>query len=243
MSESIDCRLAAVRSQVARAAGEAGRQSADPQSAERQSAERQSADPQSDGITLVAVSKRQSEARIEAALAAGQRIFGENRVQEAQHRWIPRRAAYENLTLHLIGGLQSNKARDAVQLFDVIETLDRPKLAKALADAVQEVGRHPKFFIQVNTGNEPQKSGVSVPDLENLLTLCRGTYALEIDGLMCIPPVDDPPAPHFALLADLAARHGLSQVSMGMTGDFETAIHQGSTEVRIGTAIFGPREE
>ena len=221
-AETVQSRLTAIQARIARAAGEAGRKAEE--------------------IALVAVSKRQPEDRIDEALAAGHRRFGENRVQDAQARWPRRRAGYPDLRLHLLGPLQTNKARDAVALFDVIESLDRPKLAKALAAAIEAEGRRPALFIQVNTGAEPQKSGVAVDGLGGLLEQCREGFGLEIAGLMCIPPIDDPPAPHFALLAELAARHGLPQVSMGMTGDFETAVHQGATEVRVGTAIFGARE-
>jgi len=194
-------------------------------------------------VDLVAVSKRQPEDRIELALAAGQRRFGENRVQEAIGRWSGRREARKDLILHLIGPLQTNKAADAVGLFDVIEVIDRPKLARSIAAAMRAQNRTPRLFVQVNTGLEDQKSGVAPAELADLLAYCREECGLDIEGLMCLPPIDEPPAPHFALLAELAAKHGLSELSMGMTGDFESAIHQGSTEVRVGTAVFGAREK
>lgn len=191
-------------------------------------------------VTLVAVSKVQTEDRIEAALAAGLRVFGENRVQEAQGRWAARRAIYPDLTLHLIGPLQSNKAEDAVALFDVIETVDRPKLVETLAKLAGAGHTLPKLLVQVNTGEEKQKAGVVPHDLPALLDLCAA-HQLPIEGLMCIPPEEEEPALHFALLAKLAQRHGLPVLSMGMSGDFETAIHFGATHVRVGSALFGKR--
>jgi pyridoxal phosphate enzyme (YggS family) len=191
--------------------------------------------------TLVAVSKTQPDDRIEGGLVSGQRIFGENRVQEAQKRWIHRRAAYPDLELHLIGPLQSNKAEEAVGLFDVIETLDRPKLAQALARAMDKLGRRPRLLIQVNTGEEPQKAGVAPADLAAFLKTVRA-LGLEPEGLMCIPPAEEPAGPHFALLARLAARYGLKTLSMGMSGDFETAIRFGATHIRVGSAFFGARQ-
>lgn len=194
-------------------------------------------------VTLVAASKRQPEERIEAALEAGQRVFGENRVQEAQSRWASRRANYSDLQLRLIGPLQSNKAEDAVQLFDVIETLDREKLLKALIKAVEKTGvAAPDLLIQVNTGDEPQKGGVSVDGLAALLTAARETYPGQVSGLMCIPPADEPAAPHFALLKKLADQHQLKTVSMGMSGDYALAARLGATHVRVGTAFFGARD-
>ncbi len=193
-------------------------------------------------IDLIAVSKRQPDARIEAALAAGLRRFGENRVQEAQGRWETRRDVHDDLHLRLIGPLQSNKSEDAVRLFDAIDVLDRPKLARTLADAIQAVGRSPELMVQVNTGAEPQKSGVSVEGLPEFLEEVRETYGLSPVGLMCIPPENEPAGPHFALLAKLAKRHGLAKLSMGMSGDFETAITFGATHIRVGSALFGPRE-
>lgn len=192
--------------------------------------------------TLVAVSKRQSDARIEAALAAGQRVFGENRVQEAQAHWAGRRETMPDLELRLIGPLQSNKAEDAVALFDVIETLDREKLAKALRKAMDAQGRTPRLYVQVNTGEEPQKAGVAPAGLPDFLARMRTDYGFRIEGLMCIPPLEEPAGLHFALLAKLAAQNGLARLSMGMSGDFETAIALGATSVRVGTAFFGERD-
>lgn len=194
-------------------------------------------------VCLVAASKRQPDDRIDAALAAGQRVFGENRVQEAAGRWADRKAVMADLQLRLIGPLQTNKAEDAVRLFDVIETLDRPKLLKALTKAVAKMGvAPPDLLIQVNTGDEPQKGGVSVGDLEHLLAQARDTYPGQITGLMCIPPAEEPAAPHFALLKRLADRHELSVVSMGMSNDYALAARLGATHVRVGTALFGARE-
>lgn len=192
-------------------------------------------------MTLVAVSKLQPDERIEAALAAGQRVFGENRVQEAQARWGDRRVKIADLKLRLVGPLQSNKAADAVALFDAIDTLDRPKLAAALADEVQRLGRSPEILVQVNTGEEPQKAGVNPAEADAFIRAAREQYGLPIRGLMCIPPVDEPPAMHFALLAKIAARNGLGELSMGMSDDFETAIRFGATQVRVGSALFGSR--
>ena len=189
-------------------------------------------------VTLVAVSKLQPWEAIEPVLDAGQTTFGENRVQEAQARWADRR---EGLTLHLIGPLQSNKARDALALFDVIETLDRPKLAQVLADEVQRLGRAPRLYIQVNTGEEPQKAGVTPGEADGFIASCRSRFGLTIEGLMCVPPVGEPAAMHFALLAKIAARNDLRRLSMGMSGDFETAIRFGATSVRVGSALFGTR--
>ncbi len=189
---------------------------------------------------LIAVSKSQPEAAIDEALAAGQRVFGENRVQEAGQRWQPRRAAYPDLILHLIGPLQTNKAEAAVRLFDVIQSVDRPKLVDALVAAAQKTGRWPTFFVQVNTGEEPQKAGVSPADLPALLAYASAA-GLKVSGLMCIPPAEALPGPHFALLARLARRHGLAGLSMGMSGDFELAARHGATHVRVGTALFGGR--
>ncbi|WP_435640738.1 YggS family pyridoxal phosphate-dependent enzyme [Micavibrio aeruginosavorus] len=196
-------------------------------------------------VQLVAVSKTQPDEKIDAALRAGLRVFGENRVQEAQARWgknhgADRRAMYADLVLHLIGPLQTNKVRDAVSVFDVIETVDRPKLVHALAAEMRAQKRALPCFIQVNTGDEAQKAGCSVADLPGLLALCRD-QGLHITGLMCIPPVDADPVPHFQLLHDLAGRYGLPNLSMGMSADFETAIAYGATHVRVGSALFGVR--
>jgi len=195
-----------------------------------------------ESITLTAVSKLQPDDRVEAMLATGQRIFGENRVQEAEARWADRRARYADLQLRLIGPLQSNKAADAVELFDVIESLDREKLAAALADAAQKQGRSPEILIQVNTGEEPQKAGIAPLEADAFIKTARDTYGLPIRGLMCIPPVDEESAMHFALLAKIAARNGLPVLSMGMSDDFETAIRFGATHVRVGSALFGARQ-
>jgi hypothetical protein len=194
-----------------------------------------------ESIKLVAVSKQQPEARVAAMLAAGQRVFGENRVQEAAARWSERRGAVPGLELRLVGPLQTNKAADAMRLFDAIDSLDRPKLAAALADAAQKLGRCPQLLVQVNTGEEPQKSGVAPAEADAFIAAVRETYRLPLAGLMCIPPADEPPAMHFALLAKIAARNGLPELSMGMSEDFETGIRFGATQVRVGSALFGAR--
>ena len=189
-------------------------------------------------VTLVAVSKQQPWERIAPILAAGQTVFGENRVQEAMARWAQRR---DGLELRLIGPLQTNKAREAAAFFDVIETVDRERLARALAEEAGKAGRCPRLYVQVNTGEEPQKAGVAPGEADAFIAACRGTYGLTIEGLMCIPPADEPPGPHFALLAGIAARNGLSRLSMGMSDDFETAVRFGATSVRVGSALFGTR--
>ena len=189
---------------------------------------------------LVAISKTVPDAGIREAIAAGQRLFGENRVQEAQGKYPDLKREFPDLELHLIGPLQTNKVKDAVTLFDVIQTLDRPKLADALADARDKSGRSPRLFLQVNTGEEPQKAGVLPREVAALVTHAR-KLELPLEGLMCIPPVDDDAAPHFAFLAKLARDHGLTALSMGMSGDFELAVKFGATHVRVGTAIFGAR--
>lgn len=191
---------------------------------------------------LIAVSKSQPDEAIEAVLAAGQRVFGENRVQEAQKHWEARRETYPDLTLHLIGPLQSNKSAEAVRLFDVIQTLDREKLADTLAAAMEKEGRRPKLFIQVNTGEEQQKAGVAPSKVGHLLRHAREEAGLEVVGLMCIPPVDEPAGPHFALLRKIARDYGLPSLSMGMSGDYELAARYGATHVRVGTALFGVRD-
>lgn len=190
---------------------------------------------------LIAVSKSQPDEALEAALAAGQRVFGENRVQEAQRHWETRRSLFPDLTLHLIGPLQSNKSADAVRLFDVIHTLDREKLADTLADAMEKEGRRPKLLIQVNTGEESQKAGVFPSKVGTLLRYARQEAGLEIEGLMCIPPAEEPAGPHFALLKKIARDYGLKWLSMGMSGDYELAARYGATHVRVGTAFFGGR--
>jgi pyridoxal phosphate enzyme (YggS family) len=217
---AITANIAAVREKIARACAENDR------------------DP--GGVNLVAVSKLQPPERIAAALDAGQRLFGENRVQEAKARWTDLRAQYPGVRLHLIGPLQTNKARDAVALFDCIETVDRSDLADALAKEMTKQTRRIPCLVQVNTGEEPQKGGVLPDGLPGLLDHCR-KLGLNICGLMCIPPVDEPCAPHFALLKKLAQRHGLRDLSMGMSADYEEAITLGATYIRIGTALFGER--
>ncbi|MCS6878770.1 MAG: YggS family pyridoxal phosphate-dependent enzyme [Geminicoccaceae bacterium] len=218
----VRARLEEVRRRIAAAARAAGR------------------DPGS--ITLVAVSKAQPRERIEAALEAGQRVFGENYVQEAQARWPALRARFPDVELHLVGALQTNKARAAVALFDVIQTLDRPKLAHVLAkELARPEARTRRLLVEVNLAEEPQKAGVAPGDLDPFLRLCREELRLPVRGLMAIPPADEDVAPYAALLAKLAARHGLPEVSIGMSADFETAIAFGATIVRIGTAIFGER--
>jgi pyridoxal phosphate enzyme (YggS family) len=193
-------------------------------------------------VTLVAVSKQQPWERIAPVLADGQRVFGENRVQEAMSRWADHRSFLgADIELRLIGPLQSNKAKEAVGFFDVIETLDREKLARALADEMQKQGRAPRLYVQVNTGEEPQKAGVIPPGADAFIALVRSTYGFDIEGLMCIPPEAEPPGPHFALLAKIAARNGVGKLSMGMSADFETAIRFGATSVRVGSALFGRR--
>ena len=213
--------LAAVAGRVAAAAEAAGR------------------DP--GAVTLVAVGKLFAAPAIRPVLDAGHRAFGENRVQEAAEKWPDLRKDYPDVTVHLIGALQTNKARDAVALFDVIETVDRPKLARALAVEMDRAGRRPDCFVQVNTGEEAQKAGVWPEDADAFIALCVSDLALPVKGLMCLPPLDEEPALHFALLGEIAKRNGLACLSMGMSADFETAIQFGATHVRLGTAIFGPR--
>ncbi|MBF0307069.1 MAG: YggS family pyridoxal phosphate-dependent enzyme [Alphaproteobacteria bacterium] len=192
-------------------------------------------------VTLVAVSKTHDAPRIRPALAAGQRVFGENRVQEAQAKWPALKAPNPDIELHLIGPLQTNKAREAVALFDVIETLDRPRLALALAAEMARQNRRPACLVQVNTGAEPQKAGIAPERADSFIADCRDHLGLPVTGLMCIPPFDADPAPHFRLLRAIAERNRLAVLSMGMSGDFEIAIREGATHVRIGTAIFGGR--
>lgn len=195
-----------------------------------------------DGTVLVAVSKVQPDDRIAEMLATGQKVFGENRVQEAQKRWSETFASHrDEIELRLIGPLQTNKAEDAVRLFDVIETLDREKLAKALVKAAEKVGHMPRLLVQVNTGEEEQKAGVTPKELDAFLNTLKGDYDIIPEGLMCIPPVGEAASPHFWLLKKLADKHDLKSVSMGMSGDFETAIEMGATHVRIGSALFGER--
>ncbi|MDC7784260.1 YggS family pyridoxal phosphate-dependent enzyme [Rhodoplanes sp. TEM] len=214
-------RLAAVRTGIAAAAREAGR------------------DPGS--VALVAVSKTFSATEIEPVIAAGQRLFGENRVQEAKAKWPALQEKHPGIAVHMIGPLQSNKAREAVALFDAIHSLDRPSLAAALAKEVQRAGRQPLLFVEVNTGAEPQKAGVLPEEADAFVAACRDVYGLTVGGLMCIPPADEAPAPHFALAQKIARRNGLELLSMGMSDDFDVAIRFGATHVRVGTAIFGHR--
>lgn len=218
----IAARLNTVRTAIAGAAAAAGR------------------DPKS--VTLVAVGKNHGAGAIAEAIAAGQRVFGENRVQEAASKFPALKTRYPDLSLHLIGPLQTNKVRDAVALFDVIETVDRPKLAEKLAEEVRRTGRRPAFYIQVNIGAEPQKAGIGVAELDGLLALCRDSFHLPITGLMCIPPAGRDPGSYFVQLAALARGHGLGHLSMGMSGDYPAAIAAGATHVRVGTAIFGSRQ-
>ena len=194
-----------------------------------------------DDAALVAVSKTQPATAIEPAIQAGQRIFGENRVQEAVDKWPVLKDTFPDACLHLIGPLQTNKVRDAVTLFDVIETVDRPKLAAALADEMAKQSRHLPCFIQVNTGEEPQKAGVLPADSDTFIAACRDTYGLNVAGLMCIPPQDEEPALHFAFLREVANRNEVTGLSMGMSADFELAVELGATHVRLGTAVFGDR--
>jgi pyridoxal phosphate enzyme (YggS family) len=213
--------LAEVRSHIAAAAQAVGR------------------DPAS--VTLVAVSKMHGADSVRTVLVAGQRVFAENRVQEAQEKYPVLKTEYSDLELHLIGPLQTNKARDAVELFDVIQSVDRDRVAAALAKEMDRLGRRPACYIQVNTGEEPQKAGIAPGEVDAFVAACRNTYTLPIVGLMCIPPVDEEPALHFALLAKIAARNGLGNLSMGMSADYETAVRLGATHVRVGSAIFGAR--
>lgn len=192
-------------------------------------------------VVLVAISKVHGEERIRPVIEAGHRVFGENRVQEAQQKWPGLKAEHPDLKLHLVGPLQTNKAKEAVELFDVIETVDREKLARKLAQEMAAQERHPKLFIQINTGEEAQKAGVLPREADDFIALCRGDLGLEIEGLMCIPPVEEEVSLHFMLLAAIAKRNGLTKLSMGMSGDYEAAIEFGATHVRVGTAIFGER--
>jgi PLP dependent protein len=192
-------------------------------------------------VTLVAVSKTLGPERIAPVIAAGQRVFGENRVQEAKSKWPALLAEHAGLSLHLIGPLQSNKAKEAVALFDAIHSLDRASLAEALAKEIEKQGRHPLLFVEINTGAEPQKAGVLPQDADRFLAQCRERYGLTISGLMCIPPFTEAPGPHFALTAKIAQRNDLKLLSMGMSADFVTAIQLGATHVRVGSAIFGER--
>ena len=213
--------LAPVRDQIARACAEARRNPA--------------------SVTLVAISKTFGADAIEPVIAAGQRVFGENRVQEAKAKWPPLQQRHSGIELHLVGSLQSNKAKEAVALFDAIHSVDRPSLAEALAKEIARQGRAPTLFVEVNTGAEPQKAGVLPEETDAFVKACRERYGLSIAGLMCLPPAHEPPAPHFALTAKIARRNGLPLLSMGMSADFPLAIEFGATHVRVGTAIFGER--
>lgn len=193
-------------------------------------------------VSLVAVSKTYEASAIRPVLDLNHRIFGENRVQEAKQKWPGLREDYSGIELHLIGPLQSNKAAEAVAVFDVIQTIDRPKIAEAVAAEMKKQQRALKLFVQVNTGREPQKAGVMPEDVSAILGLMQVTLGLSVEGLMCIPPVDEDPGPHFNMLKNLAAQYGLQKLSMGMSGDFEVAINHGATHVRVGSAIFGARD-
>lgn len=205
-----------------------------------EAARRARRDPEA--VRLVAVSKTVPADAIEEAIVCGQRRFGENRVQEAKAKWPALRERHPDIELHLVGPLQSNKARDAVELFDIIHSVDRPKIAVALAEEMKRTGKRPRLLVQVNTGEEPQKAGVVPSETNAFVGFCRDELDLPIEGLMCIPPLDEEPSMHFALLAKIAVRLGLNELSMGMSGDFEKAIAFGATYVRVGTAIFGARE-
>ena len=215
-------RLDATLSAIARAAQDCGR------------------DPTA--VTLVCVTKTFPAEDVVPLLEAGHRVYGENRVQEAMGKWPSLRERFPDIELHLIGPLQSNKTREAVETFDVIQSVDREKIAKALAEEIARSGKHPRLFVQVNTGAEPQKAGILPQDADAFLAFCRESCGLTIEGLMCVPPVDEQASPHFALLADIAARNGLHQLSMGMSSDYELAIQLGATYVRVGSAIMGVRD-
>jgi pyridoxal phosphate enzyme (YggS family) len=221
LTEHLPSGLAAVEAEIARACKDARRERA--------------------SVTLVAVSKTFGADAIEPAIRSGLRVFGENRVQEAKTKWPGLMSTYPGIALHLIGPLQSNKAKEAVALFDAIHSVDRPSLCEALAKEFRSQARRPQLFVQLNTGEEPQKAGVAPADADAFIASCRATYDLPISGLMCIPPVDEAPAPHFALTAKIAARNGLANLSMGMSADFAIAIQMGATHVRVGSAIFGHR--
>ena len=214
-------RLSAVKAEIEKASREAGREPG--------------------SVTLVAIGKTFDADAIRPVLEAGQRVFGENRVQEAKAKWPELRAEFPGVELHLVGPLQSNKAKEAVALFDAIHTVDRPKIAQALAEEIAKQGRLPRLFVEVNTGAEPQKAGMLPENADAFIAECREKYGLEIAGLMCIPPLQEAPAPHFALTAKIAKRNGLALLSMGMSADFASAIAFGATHVRVGSAIFGER--
>ena len=220
-SSTVLARLAEVQARIAAAVAQAGRPPG--------------------SVTLVAVSKTHPREAVLQAMQGGQLVFGENRVQEATAKFAGLHAAHPGLRLHLIGGLQTNKAREAVRVADVIESLDRPRLADAIADAIAKEGRTPDLLVQINVGDEPQKAGVAVADADRFIEACKERFGRSLTGLMCVPPAADDPMPHFAWLAACAGRHGLAAVSMGMSGDYEAAIRQGSTHVRLGSALFGVR--
>ncbi len=222
-AQAIGANLAQVRSRIARSALDSGRSA--------------------DAVQLVCVSKGQDAETLKAALQAGERVFGENRVQEAASKWPALKEAFAGVELHLIGPLQTNKVREAIALFDVIETLDRPRLAEALAREGRSSGRLPSLFVQVNTGREPQKAGVLPEEADAFISFCRNDCGLPVVGLMCIPPVDEQASPHFALLAQIARRNSLEKLSMGMSADYDLGIQLGATHVRVGSAIFGPRAQ
>jgi pyridoxal phosphate enzyme (YggS family) len=213
--------LSAVRQEIERACSEANRDTA--------------------SVTLIAVTKTFGAGAIEPVIGAGHRVFGENRVQEAAAKWPPLRERYPDLELHMIGPLQSNKTKEAVELFDAIHSVDRPSLCEALAREIPKSGRQPLLFVEINTGAEPQKAGILPQDADDFLKRCRDVHRLSIGGLMCIPPFEEAPAPHFALTAKIAARNGIKLLSMGMSADYPVAIAMGATHVRVGTAIFGGR--
>lgn len=221
-TNDISAGLARVKDEIAAACREAGREGA--------------------SVTLIAVTKTFGEDTVEQAIAAGQQTFGENRVQESKSKWPAIRERHPGLALHLIGPLQSNKAKEALALFDAIHSVDRPSICEALAKEIQKAGRQPALFVQVNTGAEPQKAGVLPENADAFVKECRGTYGFDIAGLMCIPPFEEAPAPHFALTAKIAERNGLKLLSMGMSADFAIAIAFGATHVRVGSAIFGGRQ-
>ena len=221
VTRSLPNALAAVEQEILRACQQAGRARG--------------------SVTLIAVSKTFDAAAILPVIAAGQRVFGENRVQEAKAKWPALMSAHPGMALHLIGPLQSNKAREAVALFDAIHSVDRPSICEALAKEIASQERRPELFVQLNTGEEPQKAGIAPSEADAFIASCRDKYGLTISGLMCIPPLDDAPAPHFALTAKIAARNGLKNLSMGMSADFAIAIQFGATHVRVGSAIFGHR--
>ena len=220
-SDTVLARLAQVQARIAAAVAGAGRPPG--------------------SVTLVAVSKTHLREAVLQAMQGGQLVFGENRVQEAAAKFAGLHAGHPGLRLHIIGGLQTNKARDAVRIADVIESLDRPRLADAIADAIAKEGRTPDLLVQVNVGDEPQKAGVATADADRFIEACKERFGRSLTGLMCVPPATDDPVPHFAWLAACAGRHGLAAVSMGMSGDYEAAIRQGSTHVRLGSALFGTR--